>query len=113
MTGEYQEATALRTLTQANLRMLFPLTPAIDFCVNWDDETIRAVVIDVTRLYWTELGGHRPSCLIHLEWKPRAEDPEGKLVEGYKVLFEETQTLVKERLLDRLQVRRLNSACSS
>lgn len=67
----------------------------------------------MNRLYWTELGGYRPNCLIHLEWKPRAEDAEGKLVEGHRILFEETQSLLNERILDRLGVCRLNSACSS
>ncbi|RSM00863.1 hypothetical protein CDV31_011616 [Fusarium ambrosium] len=113
MASEYQDAAALRTLTQANLRILFPLTPAIEVCVHWNEETIRAAVIDVTRLYWSELGGYRPSCLIHLEWKSKAEDPKGKLLEGHKMLFDETQTLLKERLLDRLRVCRLNTSSST
>ncbi|EEU42508.1 uncharacterized protein NECHADRAFT_80115 [Fusarium vanettenii 77-13-4] len=109
MASEYQDAVALRTLTQANLRIIFPNIPVMEFFVYWNDKTIRAVVVDMTRLYWSELGGYRPSSLIHLEWKARADDPQGKLLEGHKVLFEETQTLLKHRLLDRLRVCRLNT----
>ncbi|KAL2687622.1 hypothetical protein Neosp_005184 [[Neocosmospora] mangrovei] len=109
MSSEYQAAVALRTLIQANLRIIFPNIPVTEFCVYWNDKTIRAVVVDMTRLYWSELGGYRPSFLIHLEWKARADDPQGKLLEGHKVLFEETQTLLKRRLLDRLRVCRLNT----
>ncbi|UPL00805.1 hypothetical protein LCI18_011739 [Fusarium solani-melongenae] len=113
MASEYQDAVALRNLTQGNLRILFPHIPAIEFCVYWNNKTIRAVVIDMNRLYWSELGGHRPSCLMHLEWKARAEDPQGKLLEGHKILFEETQTLLGQRIFDRLRVCRLNTTSSS
>ncbi|KAM0420649.1 hypothetical protein ACHAPT_011565 [Fusarium lateritium] len=103
MPGGYQDAAALRPLIHANLRILFPLNPTVDFFVQYDTASVRVIVVDLHQLAHAKLGRCRSGFLLFIDWTCRAQDNQGRVFEAHRHLFEETQRLLKVRVMERFK----------